>query len=83
MKKNLVFILSLMCYLGITSCNNANRDDASKEVPLIKTDSVVQDNVEVENERSTVYTCSKHSEVIKEIPGICPKCKMTLVEATD
>jgi len=28
------------------------------------------------------YTCPMHSEVIKAIPGKCPKCGMTLVAKT-
>jgi len=26
------------------------------------------------------YTCSMHSDVVKEAPGKCPKCGMALVE---
>ena len=26
------------------------------------------------------YTCPMHPEVVKDVPGACPKCGMTLVE---
>lgn len=78
----MVIILFLVSALAIGSCD-ANRVDASKEAPRERADSVEQDHVEVENERSTLYTCPKHPEVIKEMPGVCPKCKTTLVELTD
>ena len=28
---------------------------------------------------STRYTCSMHPEVVRDAPGKCPKCGMTLV----
>ena len=28
---------------------------------------------------STRYTCSMHPEVVRDAPGSCPKCGMTLV----
>ena len=29
--------------------------------------------------RSTRYTCSMHPEIVRDAPGKCPKCGMTLV----
>ena len=29
--------------------------------------------------KSTRYTCTMHPEVIRDAPGSCPKCGMTLV----
>jgi hypothetical protein len=31
-------------------------------------------------DKSTIYTCSMHQEVITDHPGECPKCGMTLVK---
>ena len=28
---------------------------------------------------STRYTCSMHPEIVRDAPGSCPKCGMTLV----
>ncbi|MEJ6981287.1 heavy metal-binding domain-containing protein [Pedobacter sp. P351] len=83
MKKKILTFWTLIAVLMIVSCNNSNRVDASKEAPRERADSVEQDHVEVENKRSTVYTCPKHPEVIKEAPGVCPVCKTTLIESTD
>lgn len=82
MKKRLA-ILTFITALALTACNRTSKVEASRKAPREKADSVEQDHVEVENERSTVYTCSIHPEVVKEKPGVCPKCKMTLVKATD
>ena len=30
---------------------------------------------------NTRYTCSMHPEVVRDAPGSCPKCGMTLVPA--
>jgi len=30
-------------------------------------------------EGSTRYTCTMHPEVVRDAPGSCPKCGMTLV----
>lgn len=81
-KKKLTITCSLLIVFAIISCDN-NRVDASKEAPRKRADSVEQDRVEVENERSAVYTCTMHPEVIRKMAGVCPKCKMTLVEATE
>lgn len=31
------------------------------------------------NTGSTRYTCSMHPEIVRDAPGKCPKCGMTLV----
>lgn len=55
MKKKMMTILFLVSSSAIGACNNANKVDASKEAPRKRADSVEQDPVEVENERSTLY----------------------------
>ncbi len=63
----------------VVSCNRKAAPDTEVE----SIDSVEQDNVEVENKRSTVYGCPVHSKVISEKPGICLICKRKLVEKAD
>lgn len=65
-------------FLILVSCNRKAAPDTEVE----SIDSVEQDNVEVENKRSTVYGCPVHSEVISEKPGICSICERTLVKRT-
>ena len=31
---------------------------------------------------STRYTCPMHPEIVRDVPGSCPKCGMALVPAT-
>lgn len=35
------------------------------------------------NSETTIYTCPMHPEVVKDKPGTCPKCGMTLVAVKD
>lgn len=37
------------------------------------------ENMNVEHDENTKYTCPMHTEVISDKPGNCPKCGMTLV----
>ncbi len=34
-------------------------------------------------QQTVMYTCPMHPEVVKDMPGKCPKCGMTLVEKKD
>ena len=35
------------------------------------------------NQKTMKYTCPKHTEVVSDKPGDCPKCGMTMVEKKD
>ena len=83
MKKKILLTFTLVFALSIISCNKSNRTDASQEAPRERPDSVEQDNVEVENKLSATYSCPVHAEIIKDKPGVCPKCNRTLVQVND
>jgi Cu(I)/Ag(I) efflux system membrane fusion protein len=64
MKRKIVFILFLI--LGTISCNNRNEKDQ-------------HDNHAAETV-ADIYTCPMHPDIIRDKPGVCPICGMTLVK---
>lgn len=64
MNRKIVFILFVI--LGTISCNNRNEKD-------------LHDNHAVETVADT-YTCPMHPDIIRDKPGVCPICGMTLVK---
>lgn len=66
MKKTIIIGFQILA-VTLVGCQNTNEQDSSH---LQHTSETAQ----------TMYTCSMHSEVMKDKPGNCPICGMTLVK---
>ncbi len=62
--KGLIIILTAMFFIVAVSCNN-------------KKDTHAQHTTEIVQE---IYTCPMHPQIIRDKPGSCPICGMTLVK---
>jgi Cu(I)/Ag(I) efflux system membrane fusion protein len=72
--KKLFNISAILIVLFFAAC-------ASSEKPAeTSADTTMQST---ESTAAAVYTCPMHPEVISDMPGSCPVCKMDLVVKTD
>jgi hypothetical protein len=69
--KNLINISAILIVLFFAACTNS-----------VKPSEASADTAKVLN-TAALYTCPMHPEVISEMPGTCPDCKMDLIEKTD
>jgi Cu(I)/Ag(I) efflux system membrane fusion protein len=69
----LLAALGIMSIVLISGCSS--KEDPVPPTPAPETTTVTDGTAE------TVWTCSMHPEVKLSKPGLCPKCKMKLVEA--
>ncbi|MGN6801387.1 MAG: heavy metal-binding domain-containing protein [Ginsengibacter sp.] len=61
----LIAAIAISASFVVNSCNNSGtQKDLSSSI----------------TDKSTIYTCSMHQEVISDHPGECSKCGMTLVK---
>lgn len=69
--KSPILILAVVLFTAITfsACGNkaTKTENATEQV-------VASDKT---------YTCPMHPEVVSDSPGVCPICKMNLVESTE
>jgi hypothetical protein len=65
MNTNIFLALVTAAVLGIAACGVAACNKSAAPANSIK---------------AQQYTCPMHPEVVKEAPGNCPKCGMTLVD---
>lgn len=70
----LLKILSLI--LMLNSCDNKKENEHHD----MKENSHKEHEYQTVPDRNKKYTCPMHPEIIQDKPGICPKCKMDLVE---
>jgi Cu(I)/Ag(I) efflux system membrane fusion protein len=69
----LLAALGIMAIVLISGCSS--KEDPVPSKTDTETTTVTGDTAE------TVWTCSMHPEVKESKPGVCPECKMKLVEA--
>ncbi len=65
--KNLVLFFGLI--ISISACNQSNKQTAQNNKDTVSA-----------GKNSIRYTCPMHPEIVKNKPGVCPKCGMELVE---
>ncbi|QKJ30021.1 hypothetical protein HQ865_09710 [Mucilaginibacter mali] len=66
--KKYIIIASCTLLTFVAACGNTYQQ---KTTPATKAKNAKQ------------YTCTMHPEVLKNEPGLCPKCGMELVEKTN
>lgn len=64
------YIIAGLLSLFILSAGCSNQPDQKKNVPADGKNHKI----------AKQYTCTMHPDVLKEKPGVCPKCGMDLVE---
>jgi len=62
-------ILFACLIISVSACNQSNQQTAKEQSDTIFTD-----------KNSIHYTCPMHPKIVKNKPGVCPKCGMDLVE---
>ncbi|MVN20795.1 heavy metal-binding domain-containing protein [Mucilaginibacter arboris] len=55
--------------ISVLACNQSNQQTAQKQSDSISA-----------GKNSIQYTCPMHPKIVKNKPGVCPKCGMDLVE---
>jgi len=65
--KKLILFAGLI--ISVSACNQSNQQNAKELADTISA-----------GKNSIQYTCPMHPKIVKNKPGVCPKCGMDLVE---
>ncbi len=74
--KNYFITAAAFLVLSLASCSNTSKPDAE----TLDTAPVIDTAVKTAAIR---YDCPMHPEIIRDKPGKCPVCKMTLVQIVE